>query len=678
MQDKKNNSLVPLEDLNENPVYKGTTDLAKYIEPDKRMSFDEVLLNKEPVRQSEGRKKKSSKPQTNKEPIEEEKPKDNTEDNKNKKEKVKKKAGKGKFSISSLFSSIGKSIDKKIKERNEDKDRVQEVIRDDKPKSQIHDEEDTSKKNKDEMPRVPLFGMKKSKLEEYGYPRKAKMPIDIEVLNGNKGLYFNIEKWLEFRGLSWIAKIIPIHILDKITYNKAVFDNTAPRLHDEAIEYNQMDAQGQYKHDQKIRQKRFIKLTGTLVAIVIIVVMSVVPSYQSRSAMSLMDSAQYQEAYEAFNAINKPNEMDKFYQQYCLAMGHLQAGNYQEAKEGIMKMEGYSAPGIDLNSAMNEILYQEAEALYKEGKYADAANNLKITYNYKDSKARFLEASYKSLDELMDSEHFEEAMKMLSLLGDYKDSESIGNEFMEQLYQEAREKYDLGLYSEAEKLFYYVAQNNYKDSATMIYQAQYNAGLEFYKKKKYKKAIEQLSKIAWFKDSSAMLSNMYYTRGMSLIDDDPIKAYDSLVNCLTFKDTMEVLQRPELVLFGEWQVLNYNGSIVSDVKLDFNFDGIFHTNNPESIFIKDLKISNDKKDYKYKFRDGEYTVKGGEPFTVVSQDLNNVSLVIHDEKGNNELALRRLKPIEKTNLDMFTSIRDSLYEYIDKQLGRSTEEKSED
>ena len=651
MQDKKIDSLVPLESLNEKPIYKGSA-IAEY-KPEPSL-LDDALSGREQITGTEGRKKKTSPASDSKKEV---------KSKKVKKEPVVKKG----FSLSSLFSSISKGIDEKIKARNNDEDRVQKVIRDDKPEP---DEIKETDKNKKKV-RVPIFGKSNLSLEEMGYPRKVKIPVDVEILNGNKGLFFNVEKWLEFRDLEWIAKIIPIHWLDKLTYNKRIFDNMAPKLHDEAIEYNQMTAIEQMKSDKRRLKKRFFKTIGTVLALVIIIIMSVVPSYQSRNAMSLMRSGRFQDAYQAYDSINKPSELDDFYKQYSLAMGFLEAKNYKKAKEEILKMEGYVADEVDLNGAMNEILYQEAEELYKQGKYADAANNLKITYNYKDSKARFLEASYKSLDELMESENYEKAMNMLSLLGDYKNAEAIGSEYMEKLYQDAQEKYAKHEYSDAEKLFYYIAQNNYKDSRTMIYQAQYNAGLEYYKKKDYNKAIEQLSKISWFKDASAMLSNMYYTRGKGLIDDDPIKAYDNLVNCVMFRDTIDILSRPELVLFGEWQVNSYNGSAVSGVKLNFNFDGEFSTDNPDSVFIKQLKISDGKNSYKYKYKNDEYSTKKSDySFTVTANDINNISLIIRDGDSYDELSLTRLKPIQKTNLDTFTSIRDSLYEYIDKQLGR--------
>lgn len=662
MKNEKLNALVPLESLNEKPIYSGTTSLAEYDENINKQNqdLDDLLKSSEPIVNSgEGRKKTIKKKEEVKidSTPEEEKPK---EDEKSTKKKLS-----FNFSLKSIFGSIGKTIDKKIRQRNQDDDAAQRLIRED-------SEEKEKKEDKTQhKPKIPIFGKPGKPLEEIGYPMKVKIPVDIEIVDGQKGLYFNIEKYLEYKEKLWITKIIPIHLLDKMTYNKAMFDKYALGLHDEAIEYNKMSAEEQYKFDKKRKKRTFFLRIGFLAIAAVVTMLSVVPNYQSKNARSLMRSAQYQQAFEAYEGISKPSDLDKFYKEYCRAMGYLQAGNYEKAKEGIFKLEGYSANGVDLNSALNEILYQEAEALYKEGKYAAAANNLKVTYNYKDSKARFLEASYKSLDELMNAEHFEEAMKMLSLLGDYKDSEAIGNEFMEKLYQDAHQKYNKGLYSEAEKLFYYVAQNDYKDSKTMIYQAQYNAGLEYYKKKDYTKAIEQLSKIAWFKDASAMLSDMYYTKGKALIDENPIKAYDNLVNCIMFRDTIDILERPELVLYGEWSLDKYNGSVVSDVGLNFDFDGRFTTNNPKSIFIKDLKISDNKKSYKYKFKNDVYKVKGSKKtLSVYTEDINNLLITVSDEDEKNELTLRRLKPIERTNLDMFTSIRDSLYEYIDDILER--------
>lgn len=598
-QDKKMNYLIPLEGLEENPVYKGSTALVKYVEREGRKpkGISSVLEEQEPIERTlEGRKEK-----------------DKSEDKK------------GLFgSLTNLFS----------KDKKDNKSKGSEI-----------------------------------NYEELGYPKRKKLPVDIEIVEGEEGVYFNIEKWLEYRGFSFVTKVIPLHLLDKLTYNKKMFDMMAPNLRDELVAYNKMEPEEQYKFDRKYKAKVLSVIGGFLISIALVVMFSIVPSQKTKGALSQMRSGEYQKAYTMYQSVSKKSPLASFYEQYSFAMGNLQADKFDVAKEELMKLEGYTAPYVNLDNAMNEIIYKEATYFYEQGLYAEAANNLKLTYNYKDSKARFLEASYMSLDELMTAEKFEEAMKMLSLVGDYKDAQSKGRAYMEKLYQEAQEKYSMGLFSEAEELFFYLAQNNYKDSRTMIYQAQYNSGLEFYKKKKYDEAIEQLSKISWFKDSSAMLSDMYYTKGNALIDSDPVRAYDSFINCLLYRDTMEIMQKPQLVLYGEWAVVGYNGSSVSDVRLSFTADNELFTNNEKSLFVNELSFSGNGKSNKYKFEDGVFTTKEKDnALSVVAKNINQISIVIEGDGTLNELELTRTRPIEKSNVDVFTSVRDSFYNYIDKKI----------
>lgn len=640
---QKMNSLAPLSSLEKKPLYSGSTAIVKYVEGRKpkgiQQSLEEMEKNKTPDKPLEGRKK------------------------------TEKRENKIKTIFTNLFIKTKNKKESNIKQDIENEKFLnlegQEIISDNNKVDDVNIKAESKLKIK-----LPSFKKSTNNInyETLGYPKKVKIPVDVEILNNEKNMYFNVEKWLEYRKLSWITKIIPIHILDKLTYNRRILDNQAPKLHDEAILYNNMSPVEQYEFDKKIRNRKFMVAGGFIASIGLIVMLSIIPSYQSKSGISLLRSGEYQAAYQSYNSITNPSSLDKFYKQYSLAMGYAQAENYTKAKEELLKLEGYTADYVDLDESMNSILYQEAAKFYEEGKYADAANNLKITYNYKDSKARFLEASYMSLDELMKAQNYEEAMKMLSFVGNYKDASTKGKEFMEKLYQEAHEKYKLGLYAEAEKLFFYVAQNDYKDSRTMIYQSQYNAGLEFYKKKDYDKAIEQLSKIVWFKDSSAMLYDMYYTKGKALMDTKPSLAYDNFINCLTYRDTLSILQKPQLAVYGEWRVLTYNGSYVSDVNITFDGENKFTTNNEKSTFVKNISFSNNKP-APYTF-DGSYfkTDNNNYKINVVSKDINNVALILENGDSREEITLTRISPVSKSNLDVFTSVRDSFYKYIDKKL----------
>lgn len=635
-RDNKLTSLVPLEGLDKNPLYQGTTALVKYVEREGRKpkGISSVLTDKDKniVNQQEGRK--SSQKTKDKKP--------------------------------GFFAKLKSKFNKKKEDNTEDSILN---VENNNEKEKVKDTNEEVK-----IERKPIFG-KKVNLEEKGYPKKKKLPVDIEIVDGEESTYFNVEKWIDFRGLHILSKIIPMHFLDKLTYNKKIFDKMAPKLRNESVAYNKMTPLQQYNYDKRYSMKLLSIGIGFALSMVIIFMMSILPNQQSKTALTHLRSGNFQEAYGVYDGITSKSKLDSFYQQYSLAMGYLEAKNYDKAKEELMKLEGFSAEYVDLNNAMNEILYQEAATFYENGEYAKSANNLKLTYNYKDSKARFFEASYMSLDELMTAERFEEAMVMLSLLGDYKDSATKGQEFMESLYQDAKEKYNIGLFSESEKLFFYLAQNNYKDSKTMIYQSQYNAGLEYYKNNEYDKAIEQLSKISWFKDASAMLSDMYYKKGLSLLDSSPVMAYDSFVNCLMYRDTIDILKKPELALFGEWALVSFNGSSVSNVSLSFTAEYEFLTNDKESVFLKGLVFSGDGEKNKYTFKDGKYTTNNSDvKIGVKAENNNQVTMSIENGKNIDELTLLRTKPIERTNLDVFTSVRDSFYKLIDKKLDANNKE----
>lgn len=505
-----------------------------------------------------------------------------------------------------------------------------------------------------------------------GYPKRKDLPVDVEVVDDNTGIYFNVEKYLQYKNKSFITKIIPLHLLDKWTYNKPFFDKHANHLYKEVIEYNKMDSKQQYEFDKKSKfneVRNYLIVTAIILAIVFI---QIIPNSRLRKAKSLMRSGQYQQAYMVYDNTPRKSEIDEFYQQYSLAMGFKDAGNYEKAREELLKLNGLEAEYVDLNLSMNEINYAEAESLYKKGEYSKAADRLKYTQNYKDSMERYYEASYQAVGQLMKEENYKEAMDLLTTIDGYKDIDNKSEAFKEEIYQKAQDKYHIEDYKEAEKLFGYISKANYKDSKTMIYQAQYNMGLQYYQDDDLDKASDELKKVSWFKDASAILNDIYYTRGKALLKTDPASAYDNLISAVSYRDTSELLKSPQVAMFGEFKVDTYNGSSVNNVTLTFDGEYKFYTNQEENSIFEGIVFSNDKESNPYKLSGDEYVIdKSDTTISAQGEDLNHTTVTINRNGQKSELKLTRISPISKTNIDAYTSVKDSLYKYINKKLNNN-------
>lgn len=496
--------------------------------------------------------------------------------------------------------------------------------------------------------------------EKLGYPKTLELPLDVEYdEHGNEHIFFNIKKYLNYVNKSWILKIISIKLLDDRTQKSQRLGQYAEKLKVKVEEYNKMPKEKQYEADRKAKMFEWGTYAGIVAGIFLMAYMVIIPNQLSNNGVSLIRAGNYQQAFEVYSKKPSPTELDLFYKQYSYAMGLMQAKNYDKAREELYKLEGYGADYVKLNDSMNEIIYQQANNQLEEKKYAEAAENLKLIYNYKDSKEKFKEASYQSIEGLMKDEKYEDAMRMLALVGDYKDSEEIGKQFKEDLYQKAQKLYSEKKFTEAEKLFFYVAQTDYKDSKTMIYQSQYHAGLAAYRASNFEEAIDNLSKIRWFKDSSAILQDVYYKRGNALLGNNNSLAYDSLINSLTYRNTEELLKKPELAIFGSFNITAFNGSFISGSTLTIDGDYKFSTNQTDSKYVKDLLF-----DKPYKAAGDTLNIEGRAKLKVIVKDINNLVLQINNGKEQNELTLVRNAPISKTNMDVFSSIRDSIYNYL--------------
>ena len=117
---------------------------------------------------------------------------------------------------------------------------------------------------------------------------------------------------------------------------------------------------------------------------------------------------------------------------YKAAESLLKNGQYEEAINAFIEMDGYKDSNARIEEAKEEIQarnYIAAEKLLKDGQYEDAIAAFLEMDGYKDSNARIEEAKegiqakeYKVAKELLEGHQYTEAMEAFKRLGDYEDS----------------------------------------------------------------------------------------------------------------------------------------------------------------------------------------------------------------------------------------------------------------
>jgi serine/threonine protein kinase len=200
--------------------------------------------------------------------------------------------------------------------------------------------------------------------------------------------------------------------------------------------------------------------------------------------------------------------------------------------------------------------YLYAKEHLQKGLFDKAKQLFTEIIDYRDSKNMVLECDFRKASSLLGDGYYDEAKEMFEQLGSYSNSSEMVKECD---YQSAINDLKCNFYETAKTKFKKLSELNYRDSSTMIFEADYQHAKDAYlsfKDKPSLSAIQQTYKILKnlgnYKDAETVLSNVtesVYVRGKDLfnnflVDLDVSKLYDpegyfSLIS--NYKDSNEYL-----------------------------------------------------------------------------------------------------------------------------------------
>lgn len=133
---------------------------------------------------------------------------------------------------------------------------------------------------------------------------------------------------------------------------------------------------------------------------------------------------------------------------YYQATALINEGKYDEAIDSLSKLNGYS----DSKQKILHAKYLKAKNLFNDKKYLEAAD-IFHQIDYSDSSEKYLEAMYKYGEFLYTNGDYISALKTLSDLYGYEDSEKLAEKVENIVMNKADEFYNKGEYSDASQLF---------------------------------------------------------------------------------------------------------------------------------------------------------------------------------------------------------------------------------
>ena len=197
--------------------------------------------------------------------------------------------------------------------------------------------------------------------------------------------------------------------------------------------------------------------------------------------------------------------------------------------------------------------YDGAVLLLENGFYEQAIEVFTELGDYKDSAEKKLEAQdkvygpqYAVAFSLYLDKQYDAAYEVFITFGDYRDSQKKAEDCLAEIYRSAMEQYDAGKYVNGQKLFSWLAERGYKDSAKQadacekaIKDHDYSAAAALKDAGKYEAAIQAFKAMNGYKDSAAQITacetaikDRDYAAAVALMDakkyEDAIKAFKAM------------------------------------------------------------------------------------------------------------------------------------------------------
>lgn len=557
---------------------------------------------------------------------------------------------------------------------------LEELIAKERPLLNVRDYYYTEKEKKDKKTGETYIVKQKHKeykrIKKRVYPRKYYDPTDVEKdLDNVEHVFFNASKTLRKYNLLFLTKILPIHFLDKMTFNNKFFDKIALKQHNKVKKLNNSEIYQQKDYDRSIIRNKTISysILGFLAFCLVFLKMipSIVYSYAERDFIA----GNYDSAKSKYDWIFFYDNAS-YMSDYCKGKLLLDEGKYDEA-EKVFKLLSKNTDKLSDNVPMNEVeydtLYQKALQKYSDKDYVGAQEIFRNIYQYKESTQYYYKCGYEIASKLYEEGKLEESLDAFYQVQKYKDAKSRFEKIAEQLYQDALTSYHDEKFDEAYNKFYLLVPYEYKDSASMVKQCSYHVALNQYLAGQYEKATNILSKLTNYKDGNLLYKESAYKYAISIMNTDPSKALEYFTKILNYRDVPSKLKSSASALYGKWDVVSVNEASVSDYELTVYMDNVFVSNKT----LAGLLTSDNKNLYSYHW-DGSKFVSTDDKYSIVvkGNDMNNINIIASNGEQTVTYALKRTasgmsigsfdgsKTTSKTTKDIIQS-------YIDKKIDKN-------
>jgi len=251
------------------------------------------------------------------------------------------------------------------------------------------------------------------------------------------------------------------------------------------------------------KRKRIKKTIITIVTVILLAVLSygtifhLVPLLRYNNAASNVEKHEYEAAYNTYIAL----------------------GDYK-----------------DCSTKATETIYAKAQYFESQEQYTEAAVEYERIPEYQDSKTKAVEckneASYISGKEKFEAKAFDEAIKIFTALGEYKDSKDWIDKTNYAYAKACLEKED---YAKAYELF--TSLKDYEDSKDQAKESQYLAGQKAFDAKEYDKAFEYFNAIdKSYKDSEEKAKESKYLVAINALTQKQYKDASDAFNDSVLKD----------------------------------------------------------------------------------------------------------------------------------------------
>lgn len=516
---------------------------------------------------------------------------------------------------------------KKLEAQLEEEKRLEEL------KSKRQKKKDKKKEKKAEKYYdEPVKPRKQLKIPP-NYPKEYVDPTDMEIdeKTGKPYYYFNFTKTVENSKLRFLSKIIPVAAIDDVLYNKAFLDGVADRQHDKCIRLNNMSPEEQYSRDLRNMAIKIAAGALFLFAVFWKITFDIIPDNKYETAIETMDSKDFENAYYQFTELGN-KELSVYYAKYSEAKMLFKVGKYQEAKEAFTMLlpfdeDVFRQKGIKIEDEVNECSYQIALNYYYDGDFETAKNIFREIHTYSDATQRYYECGFKiakdAFEDWQDVADLKKALKYFYRVRKYSTEDIAGyiKQIQDKMYSMAKEGYDNKDYESAIDLYQYLAMFNYTsddgvNSREMVYQCTYRYGLDLYKNRKYESARKVFAEIPEYKDSYVLSKECMYNIAKILYENNPVASIAEYYKIMGYRDSDYVRNSARLIMYGEWNITEINGSAVTPITFNFYDDGQFKTNKQ----IISVAISTAARPIYYEWDGEKFAAMEGEYTIIPSYD----------------------------------------------------------